>query len=133
MRGRGVGDRVMLLLDTSFLVEFEDELASRKVGPARGVLAAHRRETAAISIITLGEFAEGFSDPRPLVEFLAPFRVVTLSRAIAWRTAALQSSLSRRLGENDAWIAATALSYDATLVGREKAFQRVPRLDYLSF
>ena len=56
-----------------------------------------------------------------------------LSRAIAWRTAALQSSLSRRLGENDAWIAATALSYEATLIGRERAFERVPRLDYLPF
>jgi predicted nucleic acid-binding protein len=123
----------MLLLDTSFLIEFEDELAHQKIGPARGVLAARRREKVAISIITFGEFAEGFADPRALVEFLAPFRVVTLSRAIAWRTAALQSSLSRRLGENDAWIAATALSYEATLIGREKAFARVPRLDYLSF
>jgi len=87
----------------------------------------------AISIITLGEFAEGFTDPKALVQFLAPFRVVQLSRAIAWRTAALQGSLTRRLGENDAWIAATALSYEATLVAREKAFERVPRLDYLTF
>jgi len=122
----------MLLLDTSFLVEFEDELAHRKMGPARGALTARRREAVAISIITLGEFAEGFTDPRAAVEFLAPFRVVTLSRAIAWRTAALRSSLSQRLGENDAWIAATALAYDATLIGREKAFKRVPRLDYVS-
>jgi predicted nucleic acid-binding protein len=68
-----------------------------------------------------------------LLEFLAPFRVVQLSRAIAWRMAALQGYLSRRLGENDAWIAATALSYEATLVAREKAFGRVPRLDYLAF
>jgi len=122
----------MLLLDTSFLIEFEDELAHGKIGPARDVLTARRREPVAISIITFGEFAEGFTDPRALVEFLAPFRVVTVSRAIAWRTAALQSSLSRRLGENDAWIAATALSCEATLIGREKAFERVPRLDYLS-
>ena len=133
MLGRGGAGRAMLLLDTSFLIEFEDELAHQKIGPAHGVLARHRRQAAAISIITLGEFAEGFVDPRALVEFLAPFRVVTLSRAIAWRTAALQSALSRRLGENDAWIAATALSYEATLIGREKAFERVPRLDYLSF
>jgi predicted nucleic acid-binding protein len=131
--GRGGGGRAMLLLDTSFLIEFEDELAQRKIGPAHRVLAAHHRRSAAISIIALGEFAEGFTDPRALVEFLAPFRVVTLSRAIAWRTAALQSSLSRRLGENDAWIAATALSYEATLIGRERAFERVPRLEYLSF
>ncbi len=134
MPGRGGADRVMmLLLDTSFLIEFEDELARRKMGPARGLLAAHRREPVAISIVAFGEFAEGFADPRAIVEFLAPFRVVSLSRAIAWRTAALQSSLSRRLGENDAWIAGTALSYDATLIGREKAFERVPRLDYLRF
>jgi predicted nucleic acid-binding protein len=123
----------MLLLDTSFLIEFEDELVNRKSGSARAVLSAHRRQAAAISIITLGEFAEGFTDPRALLEFLAPFRVVQLSRAIAWRMAALQGSLSRRLGENDAWIAATALSYEATLVAREKAFERVPRLDYLAF
>jgi predicted nucleic acid-binding protein len=123
----------MLLLDTSFLIEFENELAHGKTGPAAGVLQAHRREPVVISIITFGEFAEGFADPRALVDFLAPFRVVTVSRAIAWRNAALQSSLSRRLGENDAWIAATALSYEATLVGRDKAFERVPRLDYLSF
>lgn len=122
----------MLLLDTSFLIEFEDELAHRKLGPAHGVLARNRRQAAAISIITLGEFAQGFVDPRALVEFLAPFRVVTLSRAIAWCMAALQSSLSRRLGENDAWIAATALAYEATLVGRERGFERVPGLDYLS-
>jgi len=123
----------MLLLDTSFLIEFEHELAHREIGPAHDVLASHRRQTAAVSIITLGEFAEGFIDPRALVEFLAPFRVVSLSRAVAWRTAALQSSLTRRLGENDAWIAATALAYEATLIGREKAFERVPRLNYLSF
>ncbi len=123
----------MLLLDTSFLIEFEEEIALRRPGPASAVLAARRRLPAAISIISLGEFAEGFSDPRMMVQFLAPFRVVQLSRAIAWRMAALQSAASRRLGENDAWIAATALAYDATLVGREGAFGRVPRLDYLPF
>jgi hypothetical protein len=38
----------MLPLDSSFLIEFEDELLHRKMGPAHGVLAAHRRETAAV-------------------------------------------------------------------------------------
>jgi len=123
----------MLLLDTSFLIELEDELVKRTKGPATDVLAVNRRQAAAISIITLGEFAAGFTDPRALVEFLAPFRVIQLSRAIAWRTAVLQGSLSRRLGENDAWIASTALIYEATLVAREKAFARVPRLEYLEF
>jgi predicted nucleic acid-binding protein len=123
----------MLLLDTSFLIEFEDELASERPGPASSLLAARRAMPAAISIVTLGEFAEGFLDPVALNEFVSPFRIVQLSRMIAWRTALLQTSLSRRLGENDAWIAGTAIAYGATLVGRERAFSRVPRLDYLSF
>ena len=132
-QGPGADATAMLLLDTSFLIEFEAELANGKTGAARAVLTSHRRQAVAISIVTLGEFAEGFTDPKALVEFLAPFRVVQLSRAIAWRMAALQGSLSRRLGENDAWIAATALYYEATMVGRERAFERVPRLDYLTF
>ncbi|MDP9009413.1 MAG: type II toxin-antitoxin system VapC family toxin [Pseudomonadota bacterium] len=123
----------MLLLDTSFLIEFEDELANKRVGPATGLLATRRSMPVAISIVTLGEFAEGFLDPVALNEFVSPFRVIQLSRMIAWRTAALQVSLSRRLGENDAWIAGTAIAYGATLVARERAFSRVPRLDYLSF
>jgi predicted nucleic acid-binding protein len=123
----------VLLLDTSFLIEFEDELLRRRPGPATAMLAGRRNAPVAISIITLGEFAEGFSDARALHQFVTPFRVVHLSRAIAWRMAALQNALSRRLGENDAWIAATALVYGATLVGREQAFARVPRLDYLHF
>lgn len=123
----------MLLLDTSFLIVFEDELASERPGPASALLMARRTMPVAISIVTLGEFAEGFLDPAALNEFVSPFRVVQLSRMIAWRTALLQTSLSRRLGENDAWIAGTAIAYGATLVGRERAFSRVPRLDYLAF
>lgn len=123
----------MLLLDTSFLIEFEKELASDRPGPATAVLRARRAMPVAISVVTLGEFAEGFLDPVDLNAFVSPFRVVQLSRMIAWRTALMQTSLARRLGENDAWIAATALAYGATLVARERAFARVPRLDYLTF
>jgi predicted nucleic acid-binding protein len=123
----------MLLLDTSFLIELEDELVKRRPAAAMAVLAANRRQATAISIITLGEFAEGFTDPQAFGEFVARFRVVQLSRAIAWRAAMMQSSLARRLGENDAWIAATALAYDATLVARESAFTRVPKLNHLAF
>lgn len=123
----------MLLLDTSFLIEFEEELASQRPGPASAVLGARRAMPAAISIVTLGEFAERFLDPVALNDFVSPFRVVQLSRMIAWRTALLQTSMARRLGENDAWIAGTAIAYGATLVARERAFSRVPRLDYLRF
>ncbi|MBS0364570.1 MAG: type II toxin-antitoxin system VapC family toxin [Proteobacteria bacterium] len=123
----------MLLLDTSFLIEFEEEIAKNRPGAATAVLTARRARPVAVSIIALGEFAEGYSDPQALNQFVSHFRVIQLSRGIAWRMATLQTSMSRRLGENDAWIAATALAYGATLVGRERAFERVPRLDYLTF
>jgi predicted nucleic acid-binding protein len=123
----------MLLLDTSCLVALEEELAQRRPGPASAALGAHRHESAAISIVTVGEFAEGFEDPQEFGNFIQRFRVVQLSRAIAWRTAQMQASLPQRLGENDAWIAATAMAYDATLIARDGAFARVPRLRYQEF
>ncbi len=122
----------MLLLDTSFLVEFEDELVRTtrfgfRVARSAPRNAGRHQHHCARAI------REGILDPVAPNEFLIPFRVVQLSRMIARRTALLQTSLPRRLGENDAWIAGTALAYDATLVGREQAFARVPRLNYLTF
>jgi tRNA(fMet)-specific endonuclease VapC len=120
----------MLLLDTSFLIEYEAELVSDTMGVARSLLRSRSSEPVSISTISLGEFAEGFEDFRDVEAFLSRFRVVPLSRSIAYRTAAIQSYLSQRLGENDAWIAATALAYEAELIGREPAFTRVPHLKY---
>jgi hypothetical protein len=63
------------VLDTSFLIAFEDELASERPGPASALLATRRTMPAALSIVTLGEFAEGFLDPVALNDFVSPFRV----------------------------------------------------------
>lgn len=120
----------MLLLDTSFLVDYEAELVADKIGPARHLLRSRPREPVAISIVSLGEFAEGFKNFHDVELFLSRFRVIPLSRSIAYKAAAMQSHLSQRLGENDAWIAATALAYQAELAGRERAFSRVPKLKY---
>ncbi len=120
----------MLLLDTRFLIEYEAEIAADKIGPARALLRANPSEPVAVCVICLGEFAEGSTDPSEVEAALSRFTVVQLSRQIACKTAAMQSSLPQRLGENDAWIAATALAHNAVLAGREKAFRRVPRLKY---
>ncbi len=121
----------MLLLDTSFLIEYEAEIVADKIGPARRLLRSRPSHPVAISIVTLGEFAEGFEDFHDVEAFLSRFRIIPLSRAIAYKSAAMQSHLAQRLGENDAWIAATAMTYHAELTGRERAFTRVPRLKYL--
>jgi len=122
----------VLLLDTSFLVEYEAELVMDRIGPARRLLRSRSLEPVGISIITLGEFAEGFENIHDVEAFLSRFRMIPLSRSIGYKTAAMQANLSQRLGENDAWIAATALAYQADLAGRERAFTRVPRLKYIA-
>jgi predicted nucleic acid-binding protein len=123
----------MLLLDTSFLVQFEEEVDQNSRGAAHAVLRAHPHDPVAVSVVALGEFAEGYEDLQLFNRFVSRFRVLQLSRSIAWRTAQMQASLPQRLGENDAWVAATALAYDATLVGRDACFARVPRLRYLQY
>jgi len=40
----------VLLLDTSFLVEYECEIVANKVGAARGFIRANPRESYAVSI-----------------------------------------------------------------------------------
>ena len=133
MSALAAGANAVLLLDTSYLIELEAEIADRRTGPAKRLLAARSQEPIAISLVTLAEFAEGFEDFAEVEAFCSRFTVVQFSRVIAYRCAELQRRLPQRLGENDAWIAATALAYDAELVGRERAFQRVPRLRYLPF
>jgi len=121
------------LLDTSFLVEYEAEVVAGQHGAARRFIDSTRADKGAVSIISLGEFAEGFVNPHTAEAFLSRFRVINLSRLVAYRMATLQGALPQRLGENDAWIAATALLYGIRLVGREKAFRRVPGLRYVEF
>ena len=121
----------MFLLDTSFLVEYEAEVLASQNGAARQFIESNRADKGAVSIVSLGEFAEGFENPHTAEAFLSRFRVINISRLVAYRMATMQGTLPQRLGENDAWIAATALLYGIRLVGREKAFRRVPGLRYI--
>ncbi len=120
----------MLLLDTSTLIELEHELAEARVGPARAYLGQRRAELHACSVVTVGELASG-GNPSATRFFLRRLRRIPLTEAIAYRAGALDVALARqgrRLGENDLWIAATALEYSATLVHVDGDFARVPKL-----
>jgi predicted nucleic acid-binding protein len=120
----------VLLLDTSVLVDLEHELAERRVGEVRTFLGRHRAEAFACTTVTVGELAAGA--PETAVRFmLRRLRRIPLTERIAYRAGALERELARmglRLGENDNWIAATALHLSATLVFSDGDFRRVPRL-----
>lgn len=117
----------MLLLDSSALIGLERELAQRKVGRVRVYLGEHLGDELACSTVTVGELASG-EDETAVRVLLRHLRKLPLSEAIAYRAGQLDKDLmskGQRLGENDNWIAATALHYSATLVYADGGFDRV--------
>ena len=122
-----------VLLDSSFLIACERETAARQAGPARRFLASLGTRPIVVSIVTVEEVLEGAADESATLASLQRFNVQGLHLAQARRCALLQRRAARRLGENDAWLVATAESLDADIVGADRAaFERLGRR-YLRF
>ena len=122
-----------VLLDTSFLIALERETADAERGPARKFLHSLRGRQVVVSIVTVEEILEGAADEAATLASLQRFTIQGLHLAQARRCALLQRRASRRLGENDAWLVATADVLNADVVGADRAaFERLgPR--YLRF
>jgi predicted nucleic acid-binding protein len=115
-----------VLLDTSFLVALERETASREVGPARRFLPSLRGRQLVVSIVSVEEILEGVANEAAAVASLQRFTVQGLHLAQARRCALLQRRSPKRLGENDAWLVATADALNADIVGADRAaFERL--------
>jgi predicted nucleic acid-binding protein len=122
-----------VLLDASFLIALEREAARREEGPARRFLPTLRGRPIVVSIVSVEEVLEGALDEASAIAALQRFTIQGLHLAQARRCALLQRRASNRMGENDAWLVATAESIDADIVGADRAaFERLgPR--YLRF
>lgn len=121
------------LLDTSFLIALERETAKGEIGPARQFLPSLRGRPLVVSIVSVEELLEGATDEVGAFASLQRFAIQGLHLAQARRCALLQRRASRRMGENDAWLVATAESIDADVVGADReAFERLGRR-YLRF
>lgn len=114
------------LLDSSFLIDLERETAAGEVGPARKFLPSLRNRPLVVSIVSVEELLEGAIDEAAALAALQRFTLQGLHLAQARRCALLQRRASRRLGENDAWLVATAESIDADVVAADRsAFDRL--------
>ncbi len=128
-----------MIVDTTFLIDLEREIVRRQPGPAMEFLAGHHTQTMRISVITLGELAEGYEDSEApgLEELLAPYEIVEITRAIGRRYAAISRvlrPLGSRWGDNDLWIGATALVVGEPLVTRDRDhFGRIAGLSVLGY
>jgi predicted nucleic acid-binding protein len=120
-------------LDASFLIALERETARVVEGPASRFLLRNPRRRLVVSFVTIAEILEGAEDEVVALATLRRFTVVGLHLEQARRCAALQRRSGRRLGENDAWLVATAMSIDADVVGADRAaFERLGER-YLQF
>jgi predicted nucleic acid-binding protein len=114
------------LLDTSFLIALERETANGDKGPARRFLPSLRGRQLVISIVTVEELLEGAADESTAMSALQRFSIQGLHLAQAPRCALLQRRSGHRMGENDAWLVATAESINADIVGADRAaFERL--------
>ena len=73
-----------------------------------------------MSIVTVEELLEGAAAEAAAVASLQRFSIQGLHLAQARRCALLQRRATRRLGENDAWLVATAESIAADIVGADR-------------
>ena len=114
------------LLDSSYLIDLERETAAGEVGPARKFLPSLRGRRLIVSVVSVEELLEGVVDEKTALAALQRFTLHGLHLAQAQRCALLQRRASRRLGENDAWLVATAESINADVVAADRrAFERL--------
>ena len=123
------------LLDASFVIAFLREVEARRDGDARRYLAGLRRARVYLSVVAYAEVLEQAADPATLsAELRVRFRFQSIGQDIAERVALLQRRSARRMGENDAWIAATAIKAGLVLVADDdEAFADKAPLKYVNF
>ena len=115
-----------VLLDTSFLIDLERETTAGRSGPATAFLTKLRERRLVVSVVTVAELLEGAADEAVAKTALQRFTIQGLHLAQAERCARLQRRTARRVGENDAWLLATAESLGADVVAADRpAFTRL--------
>ncbi len=128
-----------LILETTFLVDLERELARGIGGQAQQFLEAHPDHRLYITYTVAGELAAGTSlAERPRWEgFLAPFQILALTVDVCWEYGEAYRYLQQNgllIGSNDLWIASTAIAYGMPLVTRnQRHFRRVPKLQLADY
>ena len=113
------------LLDSSFVVDLLNEIADGEAGPASSWLKRNPAARLWVTPVTLVEVLEGAEDPEAVRSYLGRYSWQGMHRVHAVTAAQRQRRSSRRMGENDAWQVAVAVSMAATVVGHDpEAFQR---------
>jgi|GEM_PF-870047 len=129
-----------MILDSTFLVDFEREKKRRRQGAASEFLRANQDVQFCVTFTIVGELAAGKSlgaERAKWAQFIQSFRILESSQNVAWEFGSafhyLQSQ-GNLIGANDLWIGATGLAHDLPVVTRNaRDFARIPHLKVLSY
>lgn len=126
-----------MLFDNEFLIYAAGQRGRRQTERAERFLEAHLDAPLYTSRVCWAEFAEGCDTLAAVEAGLRRFTVLEVDGRVAWsasRIARLLKGDGQHIGDNDVWIAATAVTYDLPLVSNNiRHFSRVPGLDLRSF
>jgi len=123
-----------MILETTFLVDFERENNRGAPGRAVAFLEAHEDARLFVTFTVAGELAAGttLGERVRWEEFLAPFHVLASTAEVSWHYGQAYRYLQDNgllIGANDLWIAATGLAYRMPVVTRNgQHYRRVPGL-----
>ena len=125
-----------MILDSTFLVDFEREVRRGERGAATRFLEDNANEPLMITFTITGELAAGESLGRDRMRwesFVSPFQLLGFTPDVAWHFGVIYRELRQTgllIGANDMWIAATAKAFGVPLVTRNADdFSRVAGLD----
>ena len=125
-----------MLLDSTFLIDLENEVRTGRDGRAVQFLARHGSARMSVSPVCAGEFYAGCNDFPDAKRFLARFGSVAFNDAVAVTAGLMereQRLIGKPLGENDNWIAATARMLKREIVSRDKGFDGVRGVKRISY
>lgn len=108
-----------MMFDTEFIIALTRGEKSTRRQSAERFLAENKTTPLYTSRICWAEVAEGFESLASTQEALKRFAIVEIDEDIAWHASRLARDLKgkgQHIGDNDIWIAATALSYGLPLV-----------------
>ena len=126
-----------MLFDSAFLIHASGQRGMKQQAAAENFLRQHLDAPLYTSRVCWAEFAEGCVAPGDVQAGLHLFTVIEIDENIAWiasRVARELKPAGAHIGDNDIWIAATALAHDLPLVSRNlRHFARVNNLQVVLY
>ena len=126
-----------MLFDSAFLIHASGQRGRKQQTAVENFLRAHLDAPLYTSRVCWAEFAEGCATPADVQAGLHLFTVVEIDESVAWTASRVARELKpagAHIGDNDIWIAATALTYGLPLVSRNvRHFARVTNLQVVNY